>query len=183
MTTDQSVVTIHMVASVDGFIEKKDGSLSWLESTDSYDRGIGYEGADELIASIDCYVMGSRTYELAQKLGWIYGDKPTVVLTSRNLRAERPSVELYSGDLPTLVNDRLKPKYKSIWLVGGAAVVKEFLRMKLADEIRLAIMPIIVGDGTLFFDYIGREQPLHLKDVTAYKNGLVELWYETRKER
>ena len=43
-------------------------------------------------------------------------------------------------------------------------------------------MPIILGDGTLFFDHIGQEQPLHLKNITAYKNGMVELWYEIPKE-
>jgi len=32
-----------------------------------------------------------------------------------------------------------------------------------------------------FFDGIGEEVPLHLKEVTAYKNGMVELWYEIRK--
>jgi hypothetical protein len=31
-------------------------------------------------------------------------------------------------------------------------------------------------------DHVGQEHPLHLKDVTAYKNGLVELWYEIRRE-
>ncbi|MGV3591494.1 MAG: hypothetical protein ACO1PZ_07370 [Gammaproteobacteria bacterium] len=43
------------------------------------------------------------------------------------------------------------------------------------------IMPILIGGGIPFFDHIGREVPLHLKDVTAYKSGLVELWYEVRK--
>jgi hypothetical protein len=43
-------------------------------------------------------------------------------------------------------------------------------------------MPIILGDGILFFDHIGQQLPLHLKDVTAYKSGMVELWYEIRKE-
>jgi dihydrofolate reductase len=55
--------------------------------------------------------------------------------------------------------------------------------LKLADDIRLAIVPIVLGDGTTrFFDPIGQEQRLHLKDVTAYNNGMVELWYEIRKE-
>jgi hypothetical protein len=43
-------------------------------------------------------------------------------------------------------------------------------------------MPIILGDGTLFFDHVGKEQTLHLKEVTPYKTGMVELWYEIRKE-
>ncbi|MEO5582152.1 MAG: hypothetical protein ABIR66_05645 [Saprospiraceae bacterium] len=52
----------------------------------------------------------------------------------------------------------------------------------MADEIRLSIMPVILGEGTLFFDQFEKEQRLHLKDVTAYKSGMVELWYEIKKE-
>lgn len=181
MPTNTSKVTIHMVSSLDGFIEKKDKSVSWLDTSDSYEQGIGFEGSADVIKSIDCYVMGSRTYELAQTLGWPYGDVPTIVLTHRSLTTDRDSVEFYSGSLNSLIDDRLKPKYKSIWIVGGAELVKEFIRLKLADEIRLTIAPTILGDGLLFFDYVGIEQPLHLKHVTAYLNGMVELWYEVRR--
>jgi dihydrofolate reductase len=79
------------------------------------------------------------------------------------------------------VNERLKLNYRNVWIAGGAMVAKEFIRLKLADEIRLSVMPVILGDGTLFLDHLGQEQALHLKDVTAYKNGMVELWYEIRK--
>jgi hypothetical protein len=40
-----------------------------------------------------------------------------------------------------------------------------------------------LGNGILFLDQIEQEQTLHLKDVTAYKNGMVELWYEIRKDQ
>jgi dihydrofolate reductase len=186
MTTDGSKVTAHMVSSLDGFIAKKDGSISWLETSDTYEKGVTGENAEEFMKTIDCFVMGSRTFELALELshefGWAYGDVPTFVLTRRNLVADRQSVEFYSGDLKKFVNDKLTPKYKNIWLVGGAAVVKDFIRLGLVDEIRQTIVPIILGDGTLFFDYIGQEHALHLKDVTAYKNGMVELWYELKKK-
>lgn len=66
-------------------------------------------------------------------------------------------------------------------MVGGAALAKDFIRLNLADEIRVTVLPILLGDGLLFFDQIGLEQALHLKDVTAYKNGMVELWYEIKK--
>ena len=88
---------------------------------------------------------------------------------------------MYSGDLNKLVNDRLKPRYKNVWLVGGAALVKDFIRLQLADEIRLSVMPIILGEGKHFFDQIGLEQALHLEDVTTYKSGMVELRYEIKK--
>ena len=129
--------------------------------------------------------MGSRTYEhaleLSKSYGWPYGDTPTIVITHRNLPIDRLNIEIYSGDLNKLVNERLKPNYKSVWVVGGALLCKDFIRSKLADEIRLTVLPIILGDGTLFFNDLGLEQALHLKDVTAYKSGMVELCYEIRK--
>jgi len=42
-------------------------------------------------------------------------------------------------------------------------------------------MPVILGDGIPFFNHTGLEQALHLKDVTAYKSGMVELHYEIKK--
>ena len=49
---------------------------------------------EAFLKTIDCYVMGSRTYETAlgfeaQGLGWPYGDKPTFVLTGRELPRTR----------------------------------------------------------------------------------------------
>jgi dihydrofolate reductase len=170
-----------MVSSLDFFIAKPDGSISWLQSSDRYEKGVAGEDPEEFVKTIGCYVMGAKTYEHALVLGWPYGDTPTIVLTHRALPVHRKSVELYAGDLRTLVDERLKPKYQSIWVVGGAMVAKEFIRLGLADELRIAIMPIMIGDGTLFVDHIGREQPLHLKDVTAYKDGMVELRYELKK--
>jgi dihydrofolate reductase len=61
-------------------------------------------------------------------------------------------------------------------------LARDFIRLKLTDEIRVSVLPIILGDGLLFFDHIGQEQALHLKDVTAYKNGMIELWYGVKKE-
>jgi dihydrofolate reductase len=186
MTTGAFKVTIHMVSSLDGIIAKKDNSVSWFETPDYYEKGITEQNAEEFLKAIDCYVMGARTYEHAMELsksyGWVYGDVPTVVVTHRNLPIERPNIETYSGDLNKLVNERLKPKYKNVWMVGGAMLAKDFLRLKLADEVRLTILPIILGDGLPFFDKLGLEQTLHLKDVTAYKSGMVELWYEIKKE-
>lgn len=184
MSTDSPKVTIHMVSSLDGFIAKRDGTVSWLHSTDVYENGITLTDEDitAYIEGIDCYVMGSHTYEHALKLGWPYGETPVIVLTHRALPNDRENVEFYAGDLTELVNGRLKATYKNIWMAGGAATTKDFLRLKLADKLIVSIMPVILGDGTLFFDYIGHEQRLHLKDVTAYKDGMVELTYEILKD-
>ncbi|MEM9528497.1 MAG: dihydrofolate reductase family protein [Bacteroidota bacterium] len=184
MKAKNSRVTIHMVASLDGFIAKKDGSVSWMDSTDNYEQGItlteGYIA--DFLEAIDCYVMGARTYEHAINLGWPYGETPVFVLTNRPHESDNNSVNFLSGNLRAIVNEKLKPKYKNIWMVGGSMLTKKFLSLGLADEINITIVPILLGGGTLFFDYIGSEQSLHLKEVTAFKNGMVELWYEIVKE-
>jgi len=175
-----------MVSSLDGMIAKKDNSISWFDTSDNYEKGITGQDPEAFLKTIDCYVMGARTYEHALQLsasyGWAYGDTPTIVVTNQTLLDDRQNIQFYAGDLHKLVEERLKPRYKNVWLVGGAMLVKEFIRLKLADDMRLSVLPIILGDGLLFFDHIGQEQALHLKDVTAYKNGMVELWYEIKKE-
>lgn len=182
-----SKITIHMVSSLDGFIAKKDNSVSWFETRDHYEKGVEYteEQTAAFLKTIDCYVMGARTYEHAAELsktyGWAYGDVPTIVTSHKNLQPIRPNIEIYSGDLHKLVKEKLQPKYQNIWVVGGASLVKEFIELKLADEIRLSILPIILGDGIPFFDHIEQEQALHLQNVTAYKSGIVELRYEIKK--
>lgn len=174
-----------MVSSLDGIIAKRDNSISWFDTSHNYDKGVAGQDPEEFLKTIDCYVMGSRTYEhaleLSKSYGWAYGDKPTIVMTNRSLTTNKPNIEFYSGDLNKLVNERLKPNYKNVWVAGGAILTKELIRLKLADEIRVSILPIILGDGLLFFDQIGQEQALHLKDTTAYKNGMVELCYEIVK--
>ena len=143
----RSTVTLHAVSSLDGFIARKDNSVSWLDSSgDVYEKGVTDDGAED-VQSIDCYVLGSRTYEHALQLGWPYGDTPTVVITNRELTSTRKSVEFYAGDLKRLVGEILASRYGSIWVVGGAMLGRSFLRLGL------------------------------VKNVVAYKNGFVELSY------
>jgi dihydrofolate reductase len=165
-------------------IAKPDNSVAWFETPDFYEKGAAEPDMEAFLKTIDCYVMGGRTYEhaleLSRSYGWPYGNVPTIVVTGRQLPIERPNVKLYHGNLDSLVKERLKPGYANVWVVGGARLVRNFIREGLAHEIRITVLPIVLGGGTPFFDHIGREYPLHLKDVTAYKNGMVELWYSIK---
>ena len=169
-----------MVSSLDGFIAKKNNSVSWLEDDGSvYEAGISVseEEAAAFMKAIDCYVLGSRTYEHALELGWPYGDTPTVVVTARKLASTRKSVQFYSGDLKALLDEKLAPRYRNIWLVGGAMLSQRFLELGLVDEIRLTIAPILLGDGLRLFGGSLPEKRWDLKNVAAYKSGFVELSY------
>jgi len=190
MAITDSHVTIHMVASLDGFIARKDGRVDWLETADEFAGGDSMDPGfvEAFLKTIDCYVMGSRTYETAlnfeaKGFGWSYGDKPTFVLTHRELPRTRDTVEFCSGDLAQFVNTRLRPTFRSIWFVGGGVVSGECLRLGLADEVRYSIVPILIGEGIPFFEKLDRDVALHLAEVKAYKNGMVELRYEVQGHR
>lgn len=177
------MITLHVVASLDGFIARHDNDVSWLDlPADAYEAGISSADiAQEVLDSIDCYVLGSRTYEHAIELGWPYGDTPTIVATSRDLPSTRSSVEFYAGDLERLVDEVLAPRFESIWLVGGAKLCQSFLALDLVDEVRLSVAPVLLGNGVRLFGESNKEKRWLLEDSTAYKTGIVELRY--RRER
>jgi len=188
MPTSDSRVTIHMVASLDGFIARKDGSVDWLETADEFAAGetLDPDYVQDFLKSIDCYLMGARTYEVAlgfeaRGFGWAYGDTPVFVLTSRALPKNRDSVTFLSGALGPLIDERLRPAHRNIWVAGGGAVAGACLRLGLADEVRYSIVPVLIGEGIPFFQELDRDVALHLVEMKAYKSGMVALRYDVRR--
>ena len=181
MNVTKSNITLHMVCSLDGYIAKNDGSIDWMLSKDSFAEGVTLTEKDisDFLASVDCYVMGSHTYEHALELGWPYGETPVFVLSSRPLPKEKETITFYSGDLEEFVEQTLS-QYNNIWMVGGSMLTREFLKQEFVDEIVVTIIPIILGNGLPFFEAIGKEIPLHLKDVKAFTDGMVELSYKIK---
>jgi dihydrofolate reductase len=76
-----------------------------------------------------------------------------------------------------LIDAKLAPRYRNIWLVGGAMLCQRFLELGLVDEIKLMVAPVLLGDGLRLFGDSVTEKRWNLKSVAAYKNGFVELSY------
>lgn len=188
MTALTSRVRIHMAASLDGFVARPDGQVDWLETEDAFPEGreLTHELVAAFLDSIDCYVMGARTYETAlgfekAGLGWVYGEKPVYVLSQRDLPISRATVHRHAGSLSTLVDEVLRPKFRSIWVAGGPALASEMLRLGLADEVSISVAPVLIGRGLPFFSGLEADIALHLLEVQAYRSGVVELRYEIKR--
>ncbi|QRV16819.1 dihydrofolate reductase [Haloterrigena salifodinae] len=175
----RGTVTLYIAASLDGFIATADGGVEWLEEYAS-DGENGADGSFKaFFAGVDCLVMGSRTYEQILSFDeWPYGERPTFVVTGRDLPLATDRVELVAGDLHELV-DRLEERYDRSWLVGGAALAQSFLREGLVDEIRLTVVPVLLGGGIRLFTDDGAERALETVECTSFESGLVELRYDT----
>ncbi|HET6680786.1 MAG TPA: hypothetical protein VFG84_06265 [Gemmatimonadaceae bacterium] len=57
MPDSGSRVTIHMAASLDGFIARKDGGVDWMETSDHFDAGevMAAESVAAFLRTIDCW--------------------------------------------------------------------------------------------------------------------------------
>lgn len=151
------------------------GGVEWLEdfqgeSADDDDVA----GFTEFFESVDCLVTGATTYEQALTFGeWPYDGKPTYVFTHRDLSPVTGSVEFVArsvADQSTV----LKRQYDHIWLVGGAQLAQTFLDADETDELRLSLVPILLGGGGPLFAGGSDRQRLRLLDTRTHDTGVVE---------
>ena len=173
-------ITLYIAASVDGYIATEDGGVEWLEEfqgeTEDEDDVEGYEA---FFADVDCLVMGAKTYEQVLSFGeWPYEDRPTYVLAHEERPRAAETIEFVDDDVATLAA-RLREQYDHVWLVGGARVARAFLRADGIDELRLSVVPLLLGSGIPLFGRDGRRR-LRLLGTTTYDTGIVELHYGVR---
>ncbi|WP_276258086.1 dihydrofolate reductase family protein [Haloglomus litoreum] len=174
---DSEGVTLYVATSVDGYIADADGGVGWLDEIAEDAPADEVSSYEAFFETVDCLVMGSRTYEQILGFGeWPYGDRPTYVTTGRDLPLATDQVELVDRALAPLVDD-LGERHGHVWLVGGAALAQAFLREGLVDELRLALVPTVLGDGIGLFDGETGAHDLTLLDSSRYAAGLVEVRY------
>ena len=142
MAENEGRITIHMAASLDGYIAREDGSVDWMETEDEYAAGeeLDADYVSRFLEGIDCYLMGSGTYLTAldfekRGLGWAYGDKPVLVLTSRALERSRESVTFHGEDLRGIASagkQSLSQRHGRAALCGRALIRRRsFFRLRI----------------------------------------------------
>lgn len=170
-------LTLYVATSVDGFLADDEGGVAWLDEFEQAANGDTVDAYEDFFASVDCLVMGARTYEQILTFGeWPYEARPTYVFTHRDLPRATDAVEFVDGDAASVATD-LRGTYDHIWVVGGAQLAQEFLRAQQIDDLRLSIVPVLLGSGIPLFAEKGETQRLDLLDTTRYSSGIVELHY------
>ena len=172
-------VILYIAASLDGFIARSDGDISWL---DRYQSGTEDYGYADFYKKIGACIMGSKTYERALTLkGGIDNKMPTYVVTSRQLPVPPGAdITFYSGDLPQLLEMIRKKTRKDIWLVGGGQLARSFFKERLIDDIILSVIPLIMGEGISLFGSVQQEIDLNLAKSISYSSGIVQIHYTAK---
>ena len=169
-------IVYYVACSLDGFIATPDGSTDWLTPFEKTGEDYGFS---ELYESVDCLLMGSRTYEAGLTKGpWRAADKPSWVFTRRQLELAHPSITLTSEEPTSLVADLDARGLKRAWFMGGGELASSFRAAGLISHYMIGMLPILLGDGIPLFGKPSQPEALKLASSTIHPSGVVQLSYE-----
>lgn len=164
---------LQVAVSLDGFIEGPNGEYDWCFTDQDY-------GMSDFFKQIDSLFIGRKSYELVQTMDaaematW---PKLKEYVFSNTLKEVKPGAVLINGNIGSVVKEIKNEKGKDIWLFGGASLTTVLLKLDLVDEIRLAVHPLVLGNGKPLFSNLESRLPLTLKNTQTYSSGLVMLTY------
>lgn len=169
----------------DGFIEGPNGEIDWIE--------FGPESGSALtdfISEIDTVLYGRVSYEM-------WGNPPITdessdfektfygALKQMDRHVFSRTKDAFDGDpvvvkenISELVKDLKSKPGKNIWLYGGASLLTTFLNLDLVDEFRIAVFPVVLGEGKRLFQDIQDRHKLRLTNVDRSNSGVLSLTYE-----
>jgi len=171
---------LYIAMSLDGFIAKRDGDISFLSQVEKEGEDYGYSN---FIETIDTVILGRKTYDkiLSMGIDWPYGDRKVYVLT-RTSKAGSGNIQFYSGSLPDLISSLKNQEGKNIYCDGGAETIHQLLQLDMIDELIISIIPVLLGDGIRLFQGGIQEQKLQLINVKSFGKGLVQIHYDCLKD-
>jgi dihydrofolate reductase len=164
--------------SLDGYIARRDGSLDFLVMDKE-----GEALMMEFFSQIDTTIMGRKT-----AAGWLKmrksGEVPETpgmanyVVSRRWKPGKRDGFEVVTGSLTAFVKKLKRRAGKDIYLGGGGALARSFLKEDLVDELFIGVGPVLLGDGIPAFPSGFPQRNFKLTKCQSYANGSVELRYE-----
>jgi dihydrofolate reductase len=177
-----------MSVSLDGFIEAKDGDLSWTDPDEELHRYF-----NERESAIDLHLYGRRMYE-TMAAGWstleedpsaeqymkeyarLWKSMPKIVF-STTLKQVGWNARLVRGNIAKEVN-KLKEQPGGDISVSGAGLAASFMQLGLIDEFWLYVRPVILGGGKPMFGSLGDKIALQLVETRRFGQGVILLRYQ-----
>ncbi len=176
-----SIVLWQVVMSLDGFIADSDDAMDWVFQFGGPTEFGGDPPPSAIIPTTGSILAGRRSYDVGRKPGQrpeareAFGGAwtgPQFVLTHDPPDDEEDeTITFLSGDIEQAVATALRAAAGKDVLIIGANVGGQCIDRGLVDEIRVYLVPVLLGEGIRFF---GRSGPLiNLKTVSARQSGQV----------
>ncbi|MGK9148242.1 dihydrofolate reductase family protein [Plantibacter flavus] len=169
--------------SLDGFIARSDGELTWLTELEPRGHSADAAGAhpaldwESFFPGIDTLVMGRTTYNTILDFDeWPFTGKRVVVLsTTLESGDDRVTVARSLDDAVRLLDAQGAERV----YVDGGKTIQAFLGAGLIDEITVSIAPVLIGSGARLFGDLDADVLLRVRGThVTPDDGLVRITYD-----
>jgi dihydrofolate reductase len=165
------------LVSLDGVIESPE---RWA----IFDEEATHRSMREL-DDYDAFVMGRVTYERFRENWSSSGGNPYFdriaampkYVASRSLDEVTWNATLLGPDMVAAMQDLKAEPGKDLIKYGTSRLDATLFGAGLVDELRVWIMPVVVGSGQRIFEDVETSLKLNLRDVDKLRNGSVVLTY------
>ena len=167
-------VVAGMTMSLDGFVTDPDGRVDRLYPDLAALRGTDYMNTE--IERTGAVLMGRRTFEMGEPDSFVGNYEfqvPIFVLTHHPPRTVPKQDErltfTFGDDLASMVERaRAAAGDRVVQVVGGASVIQQLLGAGLVDELRVDVMPVILGGGLRLLENV---EPARLEKIEVEEVG------------
>jgi dihydrofolate reductase len=164
----------NVAMSLDGYIAKNDGDISFLSAVEKEGEDYGYA---DFLKSVDTIIVGRKTYDKILSIKFEYPSDKDVYVITHDEKSDHDRIKFYTGSLLKLVSElRIKPG-KNIFCDGGSEIINQLINNNLIDEFIVSVIPIILGSGIPLFKSGIPELTLKLVSCHEFDTGLVQLHY------
>ncbi|MDT2755230.1 dihydrofolate reductase family protein [Enterococcus pseudoavium] len=150
--------------SLDGFLADKEDRLEWLYQQEGGEL-VPYEA---FYQTIDYTMMGRRTYEVVkrdQELTVIYPEKENYVFSHSVLEVDS-NLQVVNEDPVEFIKNL--PADKTVWVVGGGALLQPVIEAGLIEEWWIQIVPLLLGEGIPLFLPQTNQQKFQLLETEQF---------------
>jgi dihydrofolate reductase len=144
------------------------------------------QNALEHLQAADYFLLGRVTYQLLHQAwgdikGGAYMERMNEIpklVASTTLTGPLPwNATAISGDVAAEIARIKQEPGGDIEMYGSATLVQTLMRHDLVDEFRIAVHPLVLGDGTRLFPQGGVSARLRLTDARTLDSGVANLTY------
>ncbi|MDE1995289.1 MAG: dihydrofolate reductase [Rhizobiaceae bacterium] len=156
--------------------------LVWGDELERYSTDLGKEG--------DLLIFGRKTYEGMAAYWQTATETPEIaaymngiakIAASRTMEKADWNNTRVVHDIAAEVEKLKQQPGKTMFVFGSAEVADVLLKAGLVDEIRLCLVPLVLGGGNPHFKPATEQRPMKLLEAKALKTGGVILRYEPVK--
>ena len=179
-------IIVSNLVSVDGYFEGLNQDISWFVTGEDF-----FDYAVKQLHEVDTLLFGRITY---QQMAAFWPDAETndnaltaikdkmnslkkIVFSKTLDKAEWNNSTLIKEHIADEIKNLKQQPGKDIVIFGSGTIVSELTQLKLIDEYRLIINPVILGNGSPMFKSINERVNLKLLNVKTLNSGSVILYY------